>query len=292
MSDLAKVDLALTLRAEREIFDRLAPRYRDLLNGWGLNYRCERADFVAWILETLRESDRPMEGLRFLDAGCGTGELLEGLRDAGCSQLVGLDLSSGMLAKTRHFVPEAQLVRGTIEEHPFPADSFDVVVSAFSVHHLFDPRAFFRMVERVLRRDGCFFVLEYHRESWAVSGWQAQAIRVLTAPARLLVQAKNRQRGPREELAGYDFNPVHKLWNVEEFAELIAACELRSEIRTHGALGFWFNRILMPDSGLDRAIQQVVRFLDRLSWSRRGGGFQWIAGAPPGGETPGRAGTS
>ena len=62
---------------------------------------------------------------RVLDAGCGTGRVLDILRDA---RPVGLDLSATALSLARRRAPFA-LVRGSAVSLPFAAGSFDVAVS-------------------------------------------------------------------------------------------------------------------------------------------------------------------
>jgi ubiquinone/menaquinone biosynthesis C-methylase UbiE len=73
---------------------------------------------------------------RVLDAGCGTGLLLQRLSERG--QTVGLDLSRDMLAKAsrrqrdRGF--EAALVCGDIQHLPFREGAFESVVSTFAIN--------------------------------------------------------------------------------------------------------------------------------------------------------------
>lgn len=88
------------------------------------------AGFVAWL-------GRP-DGLRWLDAGCGTGALTGVVASqAGPAELTGVDPSEGFL-RSAH-VPGARFVVGDARALPFPDDRFDVVVSGLALNFVPDP---------------------------------------------------------------------------------------------------------------------------------------------------------
>jgi tRNA (cmo5U34)-methyltransferase len=93
-----------------------------------------------------------------LDLGSGTGITAQRVLAAHPgAALVGVDGSDHMLAHARRLVPEATFVVGALED-PLPDGPFDLVVSAFAVHHL-DPagkRALFARVADVLSPGGRF----------------------------------------------------------------------------------------------------------------------------------------
>lgn len=73
---------------------------------------------------------------RILDLGSGTGITAQHvLAQHPGADLVGVDGSEHMLAHARELVPGASFVVGQLED-PLPAGPFDLVVSAFAVHHL------------------------------------------------------------------------------------------------------------------------------------------------------------
>ena len=75
---------------------------------------------------------------RVLDLGSGTGVTARAVIDRHPhAELVGVDASDEMLLHARRLVPEAAFVVGRLEE-ALPAGPFDVVVSAFAIHHLDD----------------------------------------------------------------------------------------------------------------------------------------------------------
>jgi tRNA (cmo5U34)-methyltransferase len=105
---------------------------------------------------------------RVLDLGCGDGEVI-GRVCAARPGIVGVacDFSPEMLGRVRERFADSTAV--TIVEHdlddPLPADwgSFDLVVSAFAIHHVVDERkrALYREVFDVLEPGGVFCNLEH-----------------------------------------------------------------------------------------------------------------------------------
>lgn len=118
-------------------------------------------------------------GILVLDAGCGTGRLLERLTaiepQARC---VGVDPSPEMLAIARRRLPEsAQLAMASADRLPFADDRFDAVVSSSVLHCFREPFAAIRDMARVLRPGG----------RWIVTDWRGDSIacRVRHWPLRL-----------------------------------------------------------------------------------------------------------
>jgi SAM-dependent methyltransferase len=78
-----------------------------------------------------------------LELGCGPGRDVDFLSQLGC-QVVGLDLSAGMLTQARERLPDACLVRADLCRLPFARGSFDGIWACASLLHL--PRAHFPTV--------------------------------------------------------------------------------------------------------------------------------------------------
>jgi ubiquinone/menaquinone biosynthesis C-methylase UbiE len=93
-------------------------------------------------------------GGRVLEVGFGTGDLLADLRAAGY-RAYGIELSMPMLRVARRKAGRSgalplRAVRATAQAIPFPAATFDAVVSTFPSEYIFDPRTL-REIARVLR---------------------------------------------------------------------------------------------------------------------------------------------
>ena len=116
-------------------FDVRAPGYED---GWLGRLHHQIADRTADLALTLTPAPRCI-----LDVGCGTGYLLRQLA-ARCPQaeLAGIDPAPAMIEAARAAAAgdRPQLVAGTAEELPWPAGTFDLVVSTTSFDHWADQR--------------------------------------------------------------------------------------------------------------------------------------------------------
>jgi ubiquinone/menaquinone biosynthesis C-methylase UbiE len=140
------------------------------------------------------------EPRRILDVGCGTGYLLRELagRCPEAVELAGVDPAPAMIAAARGAAKDGRLrwVEGTAEELPFPAGSFDLVVSTTSFDHWADQQRGLSECARVLAPGG-FLVL-----TDLFSGWLAPT---LVGDRRY--KARTKRRASRL-LAGAGFQDV------------------------------------------------------------------------------------
>ena len=124
-----------------------------------------------WVLSVLPF----LEGNRILEIGHGPGHLQRALIDGGL-QAFGLDESPQMGRLARHnlvqFIrskkagsanrqyayAQTNLTRGRSQSLPFPAESFDSLVSTFPAEYIFDPKTIAE-AQRVLTANGRFVIL-------------------------------------------------------------------------------------------------------------------------------------
>ena len=92
-------------------------------------------------------------GTRFLDMGCGTGELCALAAGRGAT-VSGIDAAEGMIERARTRLPDADLRVGAIENLPWDDDSFDVVTGFNSFQFAAERLAGFREARRVARPRG------------------------------------------------------------------------------------------------------------------------------------------
>jgi SAM-dependent methyltransferase len=100
-------------------------------------------------------------GERVLDLGCGAGtDSLVAAQMVGSSgSVVGIDMTSAMLAKARRAAAElgvtnAGFIEGEVESLPFPDESFDVVISNGVIDLVPDKDAVYSEIHRVLAPGG------------------------------------------------------------------------------------------------------------------------------------------
>jgi tRNA (cmo5U34)-methyltransferase len=144
------------------------------MNDWSLAEHAlsylSRADKIPHRIEgesVLLEEIKP-DSRRILDIGSGNGRLLD-LCLMKCPEASGvaLDLSSTMLELLREKYKSENRV--TVIEHDlnyplkFEAESFDMVVSSFAIHHVDDGRKhkLYEEIWKILEKDGTFCNLEH-----------------------------------------------------------------------------------------------------------------------------------
>ncbi len=143
----------------RKMFDTISGNYD------GLNRVISFGIDVKWRKKLVRllAAKKPKS---ILDIATGTGDLAIALVDTGAEQIVGLDISPGMLDIGRKKIKERQLhntiemVDGDSEALPFEDGSFDAVTVAFGVRNFEDLDKGLSEIHRVLKPGGSFLVLE------------------------------------------------------------------------------------------------------------------------------------
>jgi demethylmenaquinone methyltransferase / 2-methoxy-6-polyprenyl-1,4-benzoquinol methylase len=133
----------------RAMFDAIAPRY-DLVNrviSFGLDRR--------WRNRTVAALGLP-DGSTILDLACGTGDLAAIVTRHG-NEVIGSDLSAGMLAARRHPFPAVQADALSL---PFATGAVDGVVCGYALRNFTDLAASLAEAARVLRPGGRLAALE------------------------------------------------------------------------------------------------------------------------------------
>jgi SAM-dependent methyltransferase len=128
-------------------------------DGWARTYDGEdngcfpmRDDVLTPLLDRLTPG-------RVLDAACGTGAVAQQLVVRG-HDVVGVDISAGMLDRARRAVPGARFIAGDITDLPLPDADVDHVVCSLALAHLDDLRPFFAEAARVMRPGGHLVLLD------------------------------------------------------------------------------------------------------------------------------------
>lgn len=108
-------------------------------------------------------------GLEVLDAGCGSGPLMEVLRSKGAA-VAGFDLSPAMVELARERLGEGADVRVADlgAPLPYPDDRFDLVVASLSLHYVEDWASALAELRRVLRPGGRLTVSIIHPMVYAI----------------------------------------------------------------------------------------------------------------------------
>lgn len=101
-----------------------------------------------------------------LDIATGTGDLAISLAKTSATEIIGLDISEGMLdvgrkkISEKHLGAKIQLVVGDSENLPFENDTFDAITVAFGVRNFENLEKGLSEIHRVLKPQGVFVILE------------------------------------------------------------------------------------------------------------------------------------
>lgn len=131
--------------------------YYDEFSDW---YERERGKGYHQLIDDLETEvvERYGRGASVLEAGCGTGLILERIRRI-ATDAWGADLSAGMLAKARE--RQLNVVQASITDLPFPDDRFDVAYSFKVLAHVERIRDAVAEMVRVTRPGG-YVILEFY----------------------------------------------------------------------------------------------------------------------------------
>jgi len=116
----------------------------------------------ASLRETLKRMDL-YSCRNLLDVGCGTGVLLEKLKNRHPGiHLTGIDSTQEMLDIAAKRLPEdIHIERSLAESLPFEDSSFDIVVSCNMFHYIRKPVAALKEAKRVLKETGTIVITDW-----------------------------------------------------------------------------------------------------------------------------------
>ncbi|HKW87630.1 MAG TPA: methyltransferase domain-containing protein [Candidatus Acidoferrales bacterium] len=147
------MDKQAQMKLVRERFTRTVTVFSD----YALLERAAEAERLVRLLSLAGDE-------RAVDVACGPGTLAR-VFSQHVKQICGLDLTPAMLARAKKAAADERIdnfqpVCGTALGMPFQDESFDLVVTSYSIHHIPDADATFREVRRVLRRGGKFGIID------------------------------------------------------------------------------------------------------------------------------------
>jgi ubiquinone/menaquinone biosynthesis C-methylase UbiE len=147
---------------------------RTYYDRFSASYERRRGHGYHALIDELESSMVPAgPATRLLEAGCGTGLVLERLRSHG-AELFGIDLSAGMLVLARQ--RGHRVAHASITHLPFADGSFDVACSFKVLAHVPDIEAAIRELARVVRPGGTLVLEFYNRQSLRGLRWRLKRL--------------------------------------------------------------------------------------------------------------------
>jgi SAM-dependent methyltransferase len=167
-----------------------APRSGLLGDTAARDYAGKLRQFNAFAQPELRRAIASLDlrpGMRVLDAGCGTGEVLDWLADAigDTGLVVGIELAAAHAACARAAArPAALIVQPDLLQAPLRAAGFDLVWSVNTINHLRDPLAGVNILAGLLRPGGRIALGQSSLLPDMVFAWDARLERLTTEAVR------------------------------------------------------------------------------------------------------------
>jgi len=153
---------------------------------------------LAWRAKVVRliQEKKPE---KILDVATGTADLALNLVKTGAKEIVGLDISSGMLAvgqqkiEAKKQTGTIKLVRGDGEHIPFEDNYFDAITVSFGVRNFENLQQGLQEIRRVLKPNGVFVVLETSvpEKSPFKQGYKVYTQKILPLIGRLFSKDKS-----------------------------------------------------------------------------------------------------
>lgn len=139
----------------RDGYNRISFRYRDD-RGLGPDVK-NMLPWLGWVGRRLKK------GARILELGCGMG-IPAAKFFANNHNYLGVDISDVQIRRAKKLVPRGRFHRADMTSLRFPAESFDAVVSFYSIIHLplKEQRPLLRRVYRWLKPGGVFVAMLGH----------------------------------------------------------------------------------------------------------------------------------
>jgi ArsR family transcriptional regulator len=176
-------------RHTRNFFNSIAAEWNDLQQEMLGDFDLNRA-----ILDCV-------QGARFaVDLGCGTGELLAGLREK-VDFAVGVDSSRNMLDQAEKLFSRnktnVELRLGELEHLPLENGEADLAILSMVLHHLAKPEKAAAEASRILKKNGIFIIADFEKHTneemrkkfgdrWL--GFSEDEIRILLENSGFMVQ--------------------------------------------------------------------------------------------------------
>jgi SAM-dependent methyltransferase len=170
---------------------------------------------MAEVLDGFLDAALPGSGASVLDAGCGRLSALIAFRPR-IERLVGVDIHEP--EPKLPWLDEFQLADLCADPDAFPAASFDLVLSSFTVEHLADARSAMVNVRRWLRPGGTVVISTVNRDHPFVNAYLSlpsalrtplqRAVKASAADAHPLVGTCNTPRLLRSALADAGFGGI------------------------------------------------------------------------------------
>ncbi len=107
-----------------------------------------------------------LTGKKVLCVGCGTGEECDYLQSRGAQEVLGIDVSEGLIKYAQQSYPSIKFQVMDMEKMGFPDNSFDFIYSSLVLHYVNPWVTALTEIRRVLKDNGTFLFSTHHPAVW------------------------------------------------------------------------------------------------------------------------------
>lgn len=133
------------------------------------------AHYLSEALSAYTKKISRLDSMHILDAGCGTGEFSELIREIlPNAKITGFDIDKKSISHFRNKARKNKinLYEADIENLPFKSNSFDVVLVIDVIEHVRRPKKAMLEIQRVLKHGGMFYlVVPCEADLYTIDGW-------------------------------------------------------------------------------------------------------------------------
>lgn len=137
-------------------------RFDNLADSW--DAKPQRLFLVKQLAAAIRQRLPLKANMKALDYGTGTGLLLMQFQPD-LQHITGMDNSQGMLNVLKQKLQEHKIDNVSVEQHDIekqklPKESYDLVISSMTLHHISDPKDFFTKIYQSLKPDAMIALVD------------------------------------------------------------------------------------------------------------------------------------
>lgn len=137
--------------------------YDDNAESWATRQRSKKSKSHIFLEKPAMYSELPnLSGKSVLCLGCGSGEECQTLKEKGAENVVGIDISKGLIEQAKFAYPDIKFEVMDMERLSFPENTFDFVYSSLVMHYVPDWRPTLKAVQKVLKSGGEFIFSTHH----------------------------------------------------------------------------------------------------------------------------------
>ena len=125
----------------------------------------------------IRAALPPLDGLRVLSLGCGSGEDAAWIKQQGATAVLGIDISSELIKIAQATYPGVGFAVADLETYDYAVSSWDLVYSSLALHYVQDWTSLLKRIATSLKPGGRLVFSANHPLETALESFTAQGSR-------------------------------------------------------------------------------------------------------------------